>query len=382
MKAKAAHIRHGVAVVSALLLVSCAGTSGRRGDGPTIAPTTRATVPVPGSNPAYAHDGPHVVSIVTLQTASTAIEVLYPALPGSEKGKPRATYDLRAALRDPKLPALKPDPSQLVSLPAYRDLPPATGRFPVVLFSHAYGAVPLQSSTLEIDIAAWGFVVIAPDHIERDTLAVAQGRASVNDVRDALALRSAMDVVATTPELGAMLDTTHIAAVGHAQGGATAIASLAVTDVDTAVAWASVAPVGALAGGAGKPVMLIGAQRDFEDGSKVQNGIYARLTGPKRLVLLGGGAGHATFVDECLTLRSSGLLPLGGGVRTGDRLADLAQNGCHPDEVDPLVAWPVILHFTVAHLRDVFGIDRPPVGMGDAIASAFPKLPLTYEHRP
>jgi dienelactone hydrolase len=381
MKAKAARIRLGVAVVSVLLFASCSGTSGRHG--PAISsPTTRGTVPAPGANPAYAHAGPSAVSVMTLTTASSAIEVLYPARPGSEKGRPRATYDLREALRDPKLPALKPDPSQLVSLPAFRDLPPAPGRFPVVLFSHAYGAVPLQSSTLEIDIAAWGFVVIAPDHVERDTLAVAQGRATVDDARDALALRAAMGVVAANPRLGAMLDTTRVAAVGHAQGGATALAALELADVDTAVAWASVAPAGGAAGGAGKPAMLIGAQRDLADGSKVQMQIYARLTGPKRLVLLGGGAGHATFVDECLTLRSSGLLSPGGGVTTGDHLADLAQNGCHPDEVDPLVAWPVIVHFTVAHLRDVFGVDRSPVGLGDAIASAFPKLPLTYEHQP
>ena len=283
--------------------------------------------------------------------------------PGERAGKPRATYDLREALRDPKLPALRPDPSQLVTLPAFRDLPPATGQFPVVLFSHAYGAVPLQSSTLEIDIAAWGFVVIAPDHRKRDTLAVAQGKASVDDARDALELRSAMGVVAADPRMGAILDTSHVAAVGHARGGATALAALSLADVDTSVAWASVAPDAVYATGAGKPVMLVGAQRDLEDGSEVQNEIYTGLTGPKRLVLLGGGAGHATFVDECVTLRDSGLLPPSGGGATGDRLADLAQNGCHPDELDPLLAWPVIVHFTVAHLRDVFGLDPSPVGL-------------------
>lgn len=385
MRAKAARnggIRRGVAVVSALLLVGCSGTSGRHGKQPADgSPTTPASV-AGGADPAYARAGPEVVSVATLPTSSSAIEVFYPAVRGSEQGKPRATYDLREALRDPKLPALRPDPSQLVTLPAFRDLPPATGQFPVVLFSHAYGAVPLQSSTLEIDIAAWGFVVIAPEHRERDTLAVAQGKASVNDARDALELRSAMGVVAADPRLRAMLDTSHVAAVGHARGGATALAALALADVDTSVAWASVAPDAVYATGAGKPVMLVGAQRDLEDGSEVQKEIFTGLTGPKRLVLLGGGAGHATFVDECLTLRNSGLLPPSGGGATGDRLADLAQNGCHPDEVDPLVAWPVIVHFTVAHLRDVFGLDPAPVGLGDAIARAFPKVPLTYEHEP
>ena len=61
---------------------------------------------------------------------------------------------------------------------------------------------------------------------------------------------------------------------------------------------------------------------------------------------------------------------------------ELSLNGCYPDEVEPELVWPAITHFTVAFLRSEFGIDPEPVGLGDAIARAFPNVPLTYEHSP
>jgi dienelactone hydrolase len=369
-------------VVSTALLVGCAGGSGHKAASTTAAPAS-TTVPPREANPAYARNGPYPVAMVTLISSSgRTVHVMYPGLPGSEKDQEHASYDLREALRDPAAPALKPDEAQIVTLPAYLDLPPAEGPFPVVVFSHGYGAVPLQSSTLVIDLAAWGFVVIAPDHVERNAFAVVKGTAKVDDRRDAEVLRRSLDLVAADEGLRPLLDLDHVAAVGYAQGGATAIAALARPEFAAAVGWASVAPTSSAANGAGKPVMLIGARQDFEFGTDVQEQIYAKFTGPKRLVLVGGGAGHATFVDECESLRVSGLLAPGGGEPTGDRLLDLSQNGCHPDEVDPVVAWPTIVHFTVAELRTVFGIDRTPVGLGDKIASAFEKVPLGYEHRP
>jgi dienelactone hydrolase len=369
------------AVISTVLLVGCGGGSGHPSS--TTAASAPVTVPPRDAKPAYAREGPYPVSLVTLDAPNDrTIHVMYPGRPGSEEEAEHAQYDPREALRDPSRPDLKPDETQLITLSAYDDLPPADGPFPVILFSHDYGAVPLQSATLVTDLAAWGFVVIAPDHLERDAFAVAKRKATVDDSRDADVLRESLDFVAANRRLRPLLDLDHVAAVGYAQGGATALAALARPEFAAAVAWASVAPTRAAAAGARKPVMLIGAQHDFEYGSAVQQHIYGRLTGPKRLVLLGGGAGHATFVDECESLRLSGLLAPGGDEPTGNPLLDLAQNGCHPDEVDPIVAWPTIAHFTVAELRTVFGIDRVPVGLGDKIASAFAKVSLTYEHRP
>jgi predicted dienelactone hydrolase len=361
-----------------LVLAGCGGGSSHHGASKSSTTSGRGPI-APASNPAYASPGPNIVGLAALKAGTRAVEVLYPALKGSERGKAHATYDLRESLHTPSSKPLPSGSDQRVTLPAYRDLPPASGRFPVVLFSHDYGADPFQSVTLESDLAAWGFVVIAPDHSERDSLAVLQGRASVNDARDALVLQTALNAVKANKRLGPLLDLAHIAAIGHAQGGATALAALALPDVDVAVTLASVPPTSAVAD---KPVMLIGAQHDLEYGTRVQRQIYAGLTGDRRLVLLGGGAGHASFVDQCEDLRASGQLVIGGDIASENHLLDLAQNGCFPDEVDPMLVWPVVSHFIVAELRSVFGIDRAPVGLGNAIASAFPNVPLTYEHQP
>jgi dienelactone hydrolase len=344
--------------------------------------TTTTVAPAAAANPAYAKPGPYPVSFHTLHDGTRPVDVFAPGEPGSDKGRKPAWYDIRAAERAPDAAPLPTTSSERVALPAYSNLPPATGHFPVVLFSHGYGAQPLQNATLEADIAAWGFVVVSPDHIERDTYALITDHASTNDARDANVLHSALLAAARDPQIGPMLNLSDVAAVGHSQGGGTALAALASPDVRAAVAWASTRPPGAPPA---KPVMLIGAQHDLEFGTLLQQSIYAQLTGRRALVLLGGGAGHATFVDECEGLRASGDLTPGDDVRDPQNpggLLELAQNGCFPDEVDPEVAWPVITHFTVAFLRSVFGIDKRPVGLGDGIASAFPKLPLTYQHSP
>lgn len=359
-----------------------AGACGKGSSSSASSATTTTVAPSPAANPAYAKAGPYPASFHTLRAGTRPVDVFLPGQPGSEKDHKQAWYDIRAPERPPSAPAEPTPVAEQVTIPAYRDLPPALGPFPVVLFSHGYGAQPLVNATLEADLASWGFVVIAPDHVERDTYALITNHATSNNTRDAAVLHTAMLAAARDPAVGPYMKLSQVAAVGHSQGGGTALAALSRRDVKAAVAWASTVPSTPLPS---KPVMLIGAQHDLEFGASVQQSIYARLTGRRALVLLGGGAGHATFVDECEGLRASGQLTPGGDERDPQNpggLLELAQNGCYPDEVDPLVAWPVITHFTVAFLRSAFGIDKQPVGLGDGIARAFPMLPLTYEHHP
>ena len=372
------------ALTVAVVAVGASGCGGASSS-TTTTRSVSTTAPNPASDPVYAKTGPDVVGMTTMRTSTRPIDVFYPARSGSQRGMPFANYDVREPLRDPLgAPLRRSADEELVVLPAYRDLPPATGSFPVVLFSHALGGFPLQDGRLESAIAAWGFVVIAPDHVERDLYADSKGRATVGDARDAGVLFAAMSYVSGDPIIGRVMDLTHVAAVGHAEGGAAALAALRLPGVDGAVAWASAKPTAPVAK---KPVMLIGAQHDLAFGPKVQSDIYSGLTGPRSLVLLGGGAGNATFTDACQTLRESGTLSAGGDAvdptsPSGDRLVALTQNGCFPGEVEPRIAWPAITHFTVAFLRSVFGIDPQPVGLGNAIASAFPTVPFTYQHQP
>ena len=68
----------------------------------------------------------------------------------------------------------------------------------------------------------------------------------------------------------------------------------------------------------------------------------------------------------------------------GDGIIALAFDGCDADDVDPLEAWRVIQHFTVAHLRDALGVDEEPVGLGDGVLESSPPrtCPVRYEHAP
>ncbi len=51
---------------------------------------------------------------------------------------------------------------------AVRDIPASTdGPFPLVLFSHGFAGFRLTSTALTTHLASWGFVVIAPDYLER-----------------------------------------------------------------------------------------------------------------------------------------------------------------------------------------------------------------------
>jgi hypothetical protein len=97
-----------------------------------------------------------------------------------------------------------------------------------------------------------------------------------------------------------------------------------------------------------------------------------------------GNAGHNTFTDTCEVIRG------GGGLieyarknkLVSGELLDLATNGCAKKNLDPQRFFPVVQHFTVAQLRDVFGIDSQPVGLGDGVTGAFDGVEVTYEHQP
>ena len=93
------------------------------------------------------------------------VEVWYPAVPGTTGTD---TYDVR----DYTPPAIKAlltgDAPAAYSYSAGRDAAFADGAFPVVLFSHGFTGIRVQSSFLTSHLASWGMVVVAPEHPSRD----------------------------------------------------------------------------------------------------------------------------------------------------------------------------------------------------------------------
>lgn len=350
------------AAVVALALVAAACSDG---DSETSDGTVTTEERDRSGEAAYAAEGQYVVGLTTVQLADRVVEVLYPATEGTGTLADLAGLERRRQV--------------------FRDATASDdGPFPVVLYSHGFAGSPLVSANLQAGIASWGFVVAAPDHIERNTAAVfGPGGATTDAARDVQTMQEALAGVVAAGEgdgpLAGAVDGGRVASAGHSAGGGTALNALRLPEVTTTVTWAGVKPTGEPL--PKEPVTVIGAEADVAVGGDVQREVYAALPGPKRLVQLDGGAGHATFLDLCPGARRD-VIESGQPRPAGSGLLRLAFDGCDADDVDPMEAWRVIQHFTVASLRDGLGIDEEPVGLGDAVVDAFPNVPVRYEHAP
>lgn len=100
-----------------------------------------------------------------------------------------------------------------------RDAPHATGRFPLIVFSHCDKGFRFSMHTLAARLASHGFFVAAPDHVDNTLF---DAGAPLNDAF--LAVR-ANDIEAVIDELLASsefdADETRIAMVGHSFGAVT-----------------------------------------------------------------------------------------------------------------------------------------------------------------
>jgi dienelactone hydrolase len=210
-------------VVSALVLVGC-GDDG----GSTVAPDT--TVETAGMYPVGT-----ALFTLTDATRSRALpaQLWYPAATGTvvtgfpieelEDAPNRATYAGLLAAADPACPTR--------TALAARDAAPASGRFPIIAFSHCHECTRWSAETIAERLASHGFVVLADDHtgntlwnnqagdglpLDGTTLAL-----RVGDVRFALdqVLAEAPPV---PPAVAAAVDADHVGMMGHSFGAVTA----------------------------------------------------------------------------------------------------------------------------------------------------------------
>jgi dienelactone hydrolase len=137
-----------------------AGSGG--GDGEGCAGSTLLTIPEDTSM-----RGPWPVGQRTVQFGRfTAVEIMYPAMPGSEQGMDPLTYDLRTWLPTAEQSKVPDEDATIISADTYRDLPidEAHGPYPVIILVHGTAAFRVASFSTQAHWASRGFVVVAADH--------------------------------------------------------------------------------------------------------------------------------------------------------------------------------------------------------------------------
>ena len=389
----------------ALLLAACSDDSADEGadDTPvtsaaadTTSTVAETTAPPTTLSPedlamAYTGAGPHPVGVITLALADgTPVEVWYPAAEGTTGSE---TYDLRDHIPEAIRALLTADVPAGLTYPAGRDAEAAEGRFPLVLFSHGFSGVRMQSTILTTHLASWGMIVVSPEHPSRNLAAVlaalapSDPQASVNDLTGALDLALAADGDATST-LHEHVDSGLIAAVGHSAGGGTVLRA-AVAD-DRITGFVSLAS-GALSSedGAAMPTVpsffIAGSVDAVVSPDETTRPAFAAATSPSLLWVI-EGAGHNAFDDFCTFGNGTGIIGLAEASGLGPVLDSmgglraLGEDGCIPPALDVDVTFPIINHAVTSWLRALFGIDAEAVGIGPEVADLY-ATPVVIEQR-
>jgi len=381
-----------LAAGAAAILLVAACSSGGSTSAHLAGSTPAGSTPAGGdaSSP-FSRPGPYTVGVTTLQLSDRQVEVWYPADPGAEAGRSKATYDVRDWLPT-AFQAKVPPGTAPFTTDAYRDVT-ASGRgpFPLVLFSHGYAGFRDQSTLLTTHLASWGFVVAAPDHLERG-LASVFGQKPANPRTDVQVLRETADLLHSESAsaggpLHGRVRSGRLAVVGHSAGGFAAIQFGSQPDVATYIPLAAGAVMGPNSPAVSlpdKPSLYVAGA---EDGVVAETGVestYSSAPAPKRLVVV-ANAGHLAFADVCLIGSGQGgltAIATSLGITVPPNLVKLATDGCGPGRLDVRQGFTVIDHFVTAQLRAAFGIDKQPAGLDDSIAKSFPAVPFTYRHQP
>mgnify|MGYP001446614435 CR=1 FL=1 len=113
-----------------------------------------------------AERGPWPVGVQTVSLGRLDVEVLYPAVPGSEAGLSPLEVDIRYALPESEREKVGDDVRPHQSCDCYSDLPvdQEHGPYPLILFVHGTASWRTQSLSLMEHWASRGFVVASADH--------------------------------------------------------------------------------------------------------------------------------------------------------------------------------------------------------------------------
>ncbi len=312
----------------------------------------------------HATRGPWPVGVTTLRAADVDVEVWYPSSAAAVEGRAIDVYDMRDFLPPATRARIPVDAPTTFAAGTYRDVEAADdGPFPVVYFSHGLGGYRLQSSAITAHLASWGFVVVAPQHVERDlatVLAASMGEGTISDAAytQIVAAHERMSAETESGRFAGRLDLSRVAVMGHSAGGG-AVQALVDDSPLGASAWIGMATIAAPLESPAPGLLLSGTLDQLATPVQVAD-LYERdvIADPKRWVAI-AGAGHLAFSDICVIGRERGgvlRIAQDAGVPLDDLLVRLATDGCQPEALAAEDTWPIVGNYAVAHLRAAFGI--------------------------
>ncbi len=268
--------------------------------------------------------GPWAVGHLTTQFGTFPnVDILYPAVPGSEVGAEEVVFDIRTLLPPEEFAKIPESDTKYVSLQTYRDLPidDAHGPYPVVIGVHGTASFSKASATPGTHWASRGFIVISADHPLLHFTDHIEACALVPFVSDTMSAEVDAEIDALTNPTGDMAflaghaDMSRIALVGHSAGAYNVAQFTSKPGVQVVIALSgnmNIAPSPSL-----KSSLYISGLEDVVlpfypgvgigvlyypgipmDGS--QSGAYNASPPPKRIVGIAGG-GHLTATDLCQT---------------------------------------------------------------------------------
>jgi predicted dienelactone hydrolase len=368
-------------VATAVLLVSCAD------DEPEAAPPTSGTTTEPVEPPSltpFTEPGEYPVGTYTVALDDgRRVVVWYPAAADAAE-QPLQSFDIASLLRPDLQAKIPADLRVAYEVNAHPGADPASGeRFPVVLFSHGFAGFPEQSVDLTTHLASWGFIVVAPDHVERSLSGLlgtaAQGvapREGPEVLAASLDLVEAEDGRAGSP-LHDIVDPDHVAVTGHSAGAGAAYRLAGSDDrIDAFITYsvgtggdddAEPPPVPDIPG-----MVMLGSEDGIIPADATRE-VFDAMASPKYLVEL-AGAGHLVFSDICLIGGDKGgVIAIADQVGIPvDQFRALGTDGCKPPSPPVTDDFPAIDDLSVDFLRTSLGLQDEPVGLDDpAVVDSF-----------
>lgn len=179
--------------------------------------------------PPYAVHGPFWVGYWSPingdgSTRPMQMSIWYPAL--NPAGKPeQITYS--NDLKDATMTADQRIVSTYGQALLNAEVDTAKGSYPLVVFSHGFTGSAAAYGTLSEHYASYGFVVLAPEHVEAyDESLQDLWKSAIDRPRDIQqTLDYAEALTAPGGELAGLIDMERVAVVGHSYGGYTALAA-------------------------------------------------------------------------------------------------------------------------------------------------------------